>query len=113
MMRDGIVQLAPYLVLVFFAAHFVAMFNWSGLGPILAINAAEQLRQINMPAPLLLDQRGPGLLLLRPVRRLRLGQVVRPRPHRRAHVHAAGHQPGDDHRRLPHGRFGHQHRHAR
>lgn len=54
MMRDGIVQLAPYLVLVFFAAHFVAMFNWSGLGPILAINAAEQLRQINMPAPLLL-----------------------------------------------------------
>lgn len=54
MMRDGIVQLAPYLVLVFFAAHFVAMFNWSGLGPILAINAAEQLRQINLPAPLLL-----------------------------------------------------------
>lgn len=54
MMRDGIVQLAPYLVLVFFAAHFVAMFNWSGLGPILAINAAEQLKQINMPAPLLL-----------------------------------------------------------
>lgn len=54
MMREGIVQLAPYLVLVFFAAHFVAMFNWSGLGPILAINAAEQLRQINMPPPLLL-----------------------------------------------------------
>ena len=54
MMREGIVQLAPYLVLVFFAAHFVAMFNWSGLGPILAINAAEHLRQINMPAPLLL-----------------------------------------------------------
>ncbi len=54
MMRDGIVQLAPYLVLVFFAAHFVAMFNWSGLGPILAINAAEQLRQINLPAPILL-----------------------------------------------------------
>jgi len=54
MMREGIVQLAPYLVLVFFAAHFVAMFNWSGLGPILAIHAAEQLRQINMPAPLLL-----------------------------------------------------------
>lgn len=54
MMREGIVQLAPYLVLVFFAAHFVAMFNWSGLGPILAINAAEQLERINLPAPLLL-----------------------------------------------------------
>jgi aminobenzoyl-glutamate transport protein len=54
MMREGIVQLAPYLVLVFFAAHFVAMFNWSGLGPILAINAAEQLKAIDLPAPLLL-----------------------------------------------------------
>jgi len=54
MMREGLVQLAPYLVLVFFAAHFVAMFNWSGLGPILAINAAEALQQINLPAPLLL-----------------------------------------------------------
>ncbi|HEV7227896.1 AbgT family transporter [Brevundimonas sp.] len=54
MMREGLVQLAPYLVLVFFAAHFVAMFNWSGLGPILAINAAESLQQVNLPAPLLL-----------------------------------------------------------
>ncbi len=54
MMREGLVQLAPYLVLVFFAAHFVAMFNWSGLGPILAINAAEGLQRINLPAPLLL-----------------------------------------------------------
>lgn len=54
MMREGLVQLAPYLVLVFFAAHFVAMFNWSGLGPILAINAAGALQQINLPAPLLL-----------------------------------------------------------
>lgn len=54
MMREGLVQLAPYLVLVFFAAHFVAMFNWSGLGPILAINAAAALQQISLPAPLLL-----------------------------------------------------------
>ena len=38
-MRDGIAQLAPYIVLAFFAAHFVAMFNWSGLGPILAVHA--------------------------------------------------------------------------
>jgi len=54
MMRDGIVTLAPYIVLVFFAAHFVAMFNWSGLGPILAVNAAAQLKAIALPAPLLL-----------------------------------------------------------
>jgi aminobenzoyl-glutamate transport protein len=54
MMRDGIAQLAPYIVLAFFAAHFVAMFNWSGLGPILAVNAAAELKSLALPAPLLL-----------------------------------------------------------
>ena len=54
MMRDGIAQLAPYIVLAFFAAHFVAMFNWSGLGPILAVNAAAGLKSLALPAPLLL-----------------------------------------------------------
>ena len=54
MMRDGIAQLAPYIVLAFFAAHFVAMFNWSGLGPILAVHAAAGLKSIALPAPLLL-----------------------------------------------------------
>ncbi|WP_077355537.1 AbgT family transporter [Brevundimonas sp. LM2] len=54
MMGEGISVLAPYIVLVFFAAHFVAMFNWSGLGPILAVNAAASLRELAMPAPLLL-----------------------------------------------------------
>jgi aminobenzoyl-glutamate transport protein len=38
--------LAPYIVFVFFAAHFVAMFNWSRLGPILAINGAEALQAL-------------------------------------------------------------------
>jgi aminobenzoyl-glutamate transport protein len=46
--------MVPYLVLVFFAAHFVAMFNWSRLGPIAAINGAEVLRAMALPAPLLL-----------------------------------------------------------
>jgi aminobenzoyl-glutamate transport protein len=32
MMQEGIRALAPYIVFVFFAAHFVAMFNWSRLG---------------------------------------------------------------------------------
>jgi aminobenzoyl-glutamate transport protein len=54
MMREGIIQMAPYLVLAFFAAHFVAMFNWSGLGPLLAINGAEALKGLPLPAPLLL-----------------------------------------------------------
>ena len=54
MMREGIVAIAPYIVFVFFAAHFVAMFNWSRLGPILAINGAETLQSLAFPAPLLL-----------------------------------------------------------
>ena len=54
MMVEGLSQLAPYIVLAFFAAHFVAMFNWSGLGPILAVNAAAGLQQIDLPTPLLL-----------------------------------------------------------
>src|SRR3546814_20781357 len=39
---------------VFFAAHFVAMFNWSSIGPIIAISGAEKLQGMNLPAPLLL-----------------------------------------------------------
>lgn len=54
MMADGIRSLAPYLVFAFFAAHFVAMFNWSRLGPIAAINGADILRAIDLPPPLLL-----------------------------------------------------------
>ena len=54
MMIDGIKTMAPYIVFAFFAAHFVAMFNWSRLGPIAAINGAEILQAMNLPAPTLL-----------------------------------------------------------
>ncbi|RZA22924.1 MAG: AbgT family transporter, partial [Proteobacteria bacterium] len=54
MMQDGIRAIAPYIVFVFFAAHFVAMFNWSRLGPIIAINGAEALQTLSLPPALLL-----------------------------------------------------------
>jgi aminobenzoyl-glutamate transport protein len=54
MMADGMKTLAPFMVFVFFAAHFVAMFNWSRLGPIVAINGAEVLKSWNLPLPFLL-----------------------------------------------------------
>jgi len=54
MMVDGIKTMAPYIVFVFFAAHFIAMFNWSRLGPIAAINGAEFFKQIDLPSPILL-----------------------------------------------------------
>ncbi|MDR0334007.1 MAG: AbgT family transporter [Dysgonamonadaceae bacterium] len=43
-MNDNIKTLASYLVLVFFAAQFVAWFRWSNLGLLLAINGAGFLQ---------------------------------------------------------------------
>ncbi|MGE0583363.1 MAG: AbgT family transporter [Steroidobacteraceae bacterium] len=59
MMVDGLRDIAPYLVIAFVAAHFIAMFAWSNLGPILAIRGAQWLRgfelsPVAMLIPLLL-----------------------------------------------------------
>lgn len=54
MMAKGLEGLLPYLVLAFFAAHFVAMFGWSNLAPITAINGAAALRELHAPPALLL-----------------------------------------------------------
>jgi aminobenzoyl-glutamate transport protein len=54
MMAKGLESMLPYLVLVFFAAQFVAMFGWSNLGPITAIVGAGQLRAVHAPPALLL-----------------------------------------------------------
>jgi aminobenzoyl-glutamate transport protein len=54
MMVDGMRAMAPYIVFAFFAAHFVAMFNWSRLGPIAAISGAELLKAWALPPPILL-----------------------------------------------------------
>ena len=54
MMTDGARTMAPYVIFAFFAAHFIAMFNWSSLGPIAAINGASALQAMDLPAPLLL-----------------------------------------------------------
>ena len=54
MMQDGIRSLAPYIAFVFFAAHFVAMFNWSRLGPIFAIDGAQLIGSLGLPKPFLL-----------------------------------------------------------
>ena len=54
MMGKGLEGMVPYLVLIFFGAHFVAMFGWSNLGPITAIVGAGQLQAMNAPPALLL-----------------------------------------------------------
>lgn len=50
MMTEGLRDIAPFLVIAFFAAHFIAMFSWSNLGPILAIHGAEWIRGLGLSA---------------------------------------------------------------
>ncbi|MBX3561387.1 MAG: AbgT family transporter [Sphingomonas sp.] len=54
MMSGAMGDMAYYLVLVFAAAHFVAMFNWSNLGLITAVHGADSLRTMDLPVPILL-----------------------------------------------------------
>ncbi|MGF1550378.1 MAG: AbgT family transporter [Sphingomonadaceae bacterium] len=54
MMSEAMSDLAYYLVLAFAAAHFVAMFEWSNLGLIFAVEGAAALQRAVLPAPVLL-----------------------------------------------------------
>ena len=54
MMAASMADLAYYLVLAFAAAHFVAMFNWSNLGLIFAVQGAGAIEQSGLPLPALL-----------------------------------------------------------
>lgn len=47
-MSESMKSLSGYLVLVFFAAQFVAYFNWSNLGIIIAIDGAEAIKSLNL-----------------------------------------------------------------
>lgn len=48
-MSASMATLGGYLVLVFFAAQFVAFFNWTQLGLIFAVEGAEFLKAMNLP----------------------------------------------------------------
>lgn len=54
MMSGAMGDMAYYLVLAFAAAHFVAMFNWSNLGLIFAVQGAEAIGHSGLPMPVLL-----------------------------------------------------------
>jgi aminobenzoyl-glutamate transport protein len=49
-MSKSMGTLAGYLVLVFFAAQFVAFFNWTQLGLIFAVNGAAGLKSLGLSA---------------------------------------------------------------
>lgn len=51
-MAKSMETLGSYIVLVFFAAQFVAYFNWTNLGLILAIKGADVLKAADLgPTP--------------------------------------------------------------
>ncbi len=54
MMSESMGDMAYYLVLAFAAAHFVAMFNWSNLGLIIAVNGAGLIQSVELPMTALL-----------------------------------------------------------
>jgi len=47
-MEGSMKTMATYLVLAFFAAQFIALFNWSNLGVIIAVNGAEFLKNLEV-----------------------------------------------------------------
>jgi aminobenzoyl-glutamate transport protein len=53
-MQKNMEIIAGYIVVVFFIAQFINIFNWSNLGVILAVNGAATLRALDLgPIPLL------------------------------------------------------------
>lgn len=54
-LQDSMVTMAPYLVLVFFAAQFIALFAASNVGLILAVHGSDALKALNVgPIPLMI-----------------------------------------------------------
>lgn len=51
-MAASMSSMGLYIVLVFFAAQFVAFFGWTNFGTILAVNGANLLEQLNLTGPL-------------------------------------------------------------
>src|SRR3546814_18080387 len=69
MMREGVKTIAPYLVLVFFAAHFVAMVNWSSIGTIIAIrdrksvgSGKSELVSVTLGGRLIINKKGKTII---------------------------------------------------
>lgn len=52
-MATAMSTLGLYIVLVFFAAQFVAYFSWTNLGAITAVTGAEFLRSVGLTGPLI------------------------------------------------------------
>ncbi|WP_447529773.1 AbgT family transporter [Vreelandella sp. TE19] len=50
LMEEAMRDMCGFIVIVFMVAQFIAIFNWSNLAIVTAVNGADWLTQINMPA---------------------------------------------------------------
>lgn len=60
LIAGGLRSIAPLVVMFFAASQYLAYFDWTGLGPVIAIRSAELLQSLGVATPLLFV----GLLLL-------------------------------------------------
>lgn len=51
---DALAKITGFIVIIFFIAQFTAFFDWTNLGLWMAVNGAEFLAAIDMPAPILI-----------------------------------------------------------
>ncbi len=70
-MQSAMATMAPYLVLVFFAAQFIALFNFSNVGVITAIHGANALEHLDLSAVTIMV----GFILLTVVMDLMIGSA--------------------------------------
>lgn len=54
LMREGLVEIVPILVLFFVIAQFLAWFTWTGIGQWIAVSGAAVLQSLGAPGPVLL-----------------------------------------------------------
>jgi aminobenzoyl-glutamate transport protein len=52
-MSEAMEKMALYMVLVFFAAQFIAFFKWTNLGTIFAVSGAELIKSMELTGPLI------------------------------------------------------------
>lgn len=70
-LEQGVVDIAPYLVLMFVVAQFIAWFKWSALGLVLAIELASLLQDFAISAPVAVV----GLMLVTAILNLFIGSA--------------------------------------
>jgi aminobenzoyl-glutamate transport protein len=110
-MSQAMSTLGLYIVIVFFAAQFVAYFGWSNLGQIFAVKGAQFLQDMGATGPIIFHRLYSRLRLRKPDAWLCLRTVGGHRSDLCSHADADRLHSGSDSGGLPHRRFGNQHHH--